>query len=177
MDINKYLFPDSVEIINIQTSLGLEDDKVKLAIQDILNQIFVNTATWGLDNWEKYLGLKIDLSETYENRRARIMTRLRGQGTVTKAMLKNVCESFINGTVEIIEDNPNYSFTIKFTDIKGIPANMEYLKATVEEVKPAHLAVTYEYTYLTWDEFESHEWTWDELEAQNLTWDELEVFV
>ncbi len=152
MELIKYLpsfYYGSEEVKNIQACIDAENIKVKEAIQDILNQLFVNTATWGLDSWEKYLGLKIDKNETYENRRARIMTRLRGQGTITKTMLKNVCESFINGTVEIIENSPDYSFVIKFIDIRGIPANIEYLRSTIEEIKPAHLSFAFEYVYRT----------------------------
>ncbi|MNJ78365.1 hypothetical protein D3C77_761030 [compost metagenome] len=41
-----------------------------------------------------------------------------------------------------------WSFTIKFIDTLGIPPNLDDLKAVIEEVKPAHMKVEYEFSYL-----------------------------
>lgn len=174
MDNIKYLpsfYYRSEEVKNIQVSLQSEDLEIKQAIDDMLNQLFVDTATWGLDRWEEMLNLKVDKNESYENRRARIKTRIRGIGTFNKAMIKNLCKSFVNGDVCIIENNSNSSFVIKFIDIKGIPGNLEYLKDAVEEVKPAHLNFSFEYLYNTWGFLKSKIWeglttkTWEELKT------------
>lgn len=174
MDLIKYLpsfYFNSEEVKNIQASIQNEDIKVKEAIKDVLNQLFVDTATWGLDSWEKYLGLKIDKSESYINRRARIKMILRGQGTTTKAMIKNVCESFVNGKVCVIENNTNYSFVIKFIDVKGIPGNIGYIKDAVDGIKPAHLNFSFEYLYNTWGMIKGK--TWGEVSSK--TWEEIKV--
>lgn len=164
-----YYKPNEVE--NIQASLLAEDIEVKEAIEYILEQIFVDTATWGLDSWERMLELKIDRKETYENRRARIKMRLRGVGTFNKVMIKNLCKSFVNGNVCVIENNSDYSFTIKFIDIKGIPGNLEYLKQAIEEVKPAHLNFSFKYLYNTWGFLSSNIWG----ELENKTWEEVRI--
>lgn len=174
MDLIKYLpsfYFNSEEVKNIQASVQSEDIAVKEAIKDVLNQLFVDTATWGLNSWEKMLGLKIDTTETLENRRARVMTRLRGTGTVTKSMIKNVCKSFTNGEVDVIE-NTDYSFTIKFVDIKGIPGNLNYLRDAIEEIKPAHLNFNFEYTYNTHNslKLKTHDF------LKNMTHDQIRIF-
>ena len=154
MELIDYLpnfYHNSEEVKNIQASIEVEHSLLQDKIVDLLDQLFVNTATWGLEYWEKYLGLDIDRNETLENRRSRIMTRLRGQGTVTKEMLKNVCSSFSGGEVEIIEISNEYRFVIKFIGTIGIPKNMSYLSKSIDEIKPAHLSYTFEYTFNTYE--------------------------
>lgn len=134
-----------------------EIDDINLDIEDLLNQCFVSSATWGLKYWEEELGLSIINFDTYENRRSRIKAKLRGVGTTTVAMIKNVAESFQNGEVNVIEDNTNYSFTIKFIDTKGIPPNIQDIYRAIELIKPAHLGVSYEFRYTTWSELSNYE--------------------
>lgn len=158
MQLIKYLpsfYYGSSEVTNIQSSIGIENDKLQLAIKDLLNQLFISSATWGLDNWETYLGIEVDRGESYDNRRSRIMTRLRGKGTTTKEMIKNVCASFVGGKIEVIEDNANYSFTIKFIDTEGVPSNMDYLLSSLNEIKPAHLGIEYSFTFILIRDLES----------------------
>nr|WP_303244423.1 YmfQ family protein [uncultured Cellulosilyticum sp.] len=174
MDLMKHLpsfYYNSEEVKNIQASIGAEDDILKQAIEELLSQLFIETATWGLSHWEKYLGIDVDLNEPITNRRARVMTRLRGQGTTTKEMIKNVCRSFTGGEVEIIENSAEYHFIIKFVDVKGIPGNMDYLTSAIEEIKPAHLRFSFEYKYNVWNNLLPNTWH----EISSLTWDRVKV--
>lgn len=139
----------STQVRNIQAAIGIEAEELRAAISDLLDQVFISSATWGLRNWEIYLGLDTNPEESYENRRSRIMSRLRGQGTTTKEMLKNVCQSFSGGEVEIIERYSEYAFVIKFVGTLGRPANLGYLAGAIEEIKPAHLGYSFEFTYNT----------------------------
>lgn len=91
-------------------------------------------------------------------------------------MIQDVASSYSNGEVDVIEDNANYRFIIKFVGVKGIPANMADLTLTIEEIKPAHLAFEFEFTYLTWNEFDNYSKTSDEWDNLNLTWDEFETY-
>ncbi len=91
-------------------------------------------------------------------------------------MIANTAASYSNGEVEVIENPDNYSFIIKFVGSKGIPANMADLAITIEEIKPAHLAFSFEYTWMTWNEFENYNKTFDEWDMLNLSWDEFEMY-
>lgn len=142
-------YKKSQEVIELQKGFDHKTEELKLAKEDLFNQFFVNTATWGLTAWEKALGVDTDLSKSYTYRRERIKAKLRGSGTTTKAMIKQVAEAFSNGEVEIIEDPANYHFTIKFVGTLGIPANMKDLTLTIEEIKPVHLSYDFYYIYRT----------------------------
>ena len=84
-------------------------------------------------------------------------------------MVKNVASSYSNGEVEVIEDAAHYRFVIRFVGILGIPGNMADLKLTIEEIKPAHLVVEYEYIYNVWSDVEML--TWEQAAAR--TWEEI----
>jgi len=162
--------------VQIQAALNKQVQKLIDAKDDLLLQLNVRTATWGLTIWEKALALTTDVSRPIDFRRSRIESKLRSQGITTKAMIKNVAESFSNGIVDVNEHAAEYRFDIKFIGALGIPPNMDDLTAAIEEIKPAHLAYLFIYTYITWNSVEQYHHTWDEWDAKGLTWDAFEIY-
>lgn len=154
---------------NITTSEILELQELSKNIESVFNQFFVDLADSSLERWEKDLGIEVNNSKCDDARRSIIKSKLRGHGTVTLNLINNVSESFSSGEVEVIEDNSSCSFTIKFVGRRGQPPNFEDLKKAIEEIKPAHLAVDYEFTYTTWSELKTL--NWDAL--KQLTWKEV----
>jgi hypothetical protein len=157
---------------NIENYIAVEIGRVKFNAQDLLNQLYVDTATWGLSTWEENLGINTDLIQSYEARREVIEAKLRGSGTVTKELLKDVSEAFSGGEVEIIENFSDYSFRVNFIGVKGIPKNMVGLIDSIEDIKPAHLGYSFKYTYTVWNFIE--ELTWQEVNSKK--WDDLKVY-
>lgn len=139
---------------------------------DLLDQCFIDTATWALELWERELGIETDLSKSYETRREVLKAKRRGNGTVTKQMLINTVLAYTNADVQIIEDPAQSAFTIKFIGIMGIPANMAGLVETIDEIKPAHLSYVFEYTYSWWDNVKVLTWT----QCGAKTWNDLKIY-
>lgn len=127
---------------------GTEFDKLRQALDEILSQFFVRTATWGLDRWEEELGLPITPDQPEAERRDKIISRLRGYGTATISVVKQVAEAYDKGTIDVIEDHAAYTVTIRFVDTIGVPPNLDDLKAAVRAVVPAHLEIQYQFRYL-----------------------------
>ena len=172
LDLMSYLpfyWKDIKEMIELQEVLGVEVKDLQAKLKDLFSQCFIETATWGLDIWERELDLKTDLSLSYEHRREMIKAKLRGSSTTTKEMIASVAKAFSNGEVEVIEHNEKYFFDIKFIGTRGIPANMTGLKSILEEIKPAHLGINYVFTFATWGEVKKK--TWGDL--KKITWDEV----
>nr|WP_157136312.1 putative phage tail protein [Paenibacillus sp. Aloe-11] len=134
---------------------GSELDALYLAMDATVGQFFVRTATWGLERWEMELGIETDLGKPLDQRRAVVESKLRGAGTFSGQLVKNVAEAYDGGTVDVIFHPAEWGFTVKFIDTIGIPPNVEDLKAAIEEIKPAHMAVEYKLRYLTIAEVES----------------------
>jgi hypothetical protein len=134
---------------------GSELDALYLAMDATVGQFFVRTATWGLERWEMELGIETDLAKPLDQRRAVVESKLRGAGTFSGRLVKNVAEAYDGGTVDVIFHPAEWGFTVKFIDTIGIPPNVDDLKAAIEEIKPAHMAVEYKLRYLTIAEVES----------------------
>lgn len=161
---------------DIQKSAAIEIGKTRYSKEELFKQFFIDTATWGLSAiWEKPLGIE-DLNKSIEERREIVKAKLRGFGTISKKMLKNTAEAFSGGECDVIEHPGQYTFTIKFVGVKGVPQNMNSFKEMIEAIKPAHLAYKFEYSYLNWDQFENYNTNFDQWDASNLTWDQFEVY-
>lgn len=143
-------------------------------INDLLNQCFIDTATWGLTKWEKLYGIETNLNYSYEDRREVIKAKKRGQGTCTKALIQNVAEAFSGGECKVIENTAPYTFTIQFVGIKGIPKNMQGLINSINEIIPAHLVYNFKYTYTSWDYLDGKNLTYNDTE--NIQWNDLEIY-
>lgn len=174
IDLMQYL-PDYYqgvkEVIELQTILGYSAGALSYGRQDTFAQCFIATATWGLERWEKLYGLKTDKSKSFESRREILRAKLRGASTTTKEMIKNVAIAFSGGEVAIQEYPQEYRFVVQFIGTKGIPQNMSGLINAIDEIKPAHLAFGFKYTYTVWQQISM---TWQE--ASLKTWGDLRIY-
>lgn len=127
---------------------GNEVDDIKAAASGVLNQFFVDSATWGLDRWEQELGIPTVSGKLDSERRSVIKSKIRGVGTVTVQLVESVAEAYDRGSIEVTQQPALYQFTVRFVDTLGAPPNLDDLKEAIEEIKPAHLDVVYEYRYL-----------------------------
>lgn len=174
-ELMKYLphyYQNSKVINNIQKAKAKEIGKLKYATEDVFNQFFVPTATWGLALWEEELSLPIDPSKPKERRREVISAKLRGAGTTTIEMIKNVATAFSGGEVEVLEYPSESRFEIQFIGVKGIPPNMAGLIQTIESIKPAHLDYNFKYSFTWWDKLKTLTWQL----ANTKTWNDLKVY-
>ena len=151
------------EIFNAENQ---EFNTLNSNINDIKAQLNIDTATWGLDIYEKELGITTDYTKALDYRRSVIKSKSRGTGKLNATMIKLVCDSFSNGDVQITFDG---TIHVKFTSVKGIPPNMSDLQNAVEQIKPAYLLLDYLYTYNTWSMVSSYKWG----DVTNKTWSQL----
>ena len=127
-------------------ALEIEDNILFENVEDLKNQFFVDDATWGLSNWEKMLGISKNNNDI-QTRRENIKAKMRSRGTTTLSVIKNICEAYSYGEVEIIVNHSDYSFEINFIGSMGVPKAFAELDKTIEEIKPAHLAHSYKFKY------------------------------
>lgn len=147
----------------LQALLSEEVNRLDDGLSDTIRECFMSTASRCLTRYEQILGLAVDVSKSDIFRRERISAKISGAGTTTKAMLIDTASRYSNGAVEVIEDAADSKITIKFVGTVGIPGNMADLKLTIEEIKPAHLVVTYEYVYNTHSDVS--QFTYEQLKA------------
>ena len=137
-------------IKDIYESQQAEADLLNNNIQDLINNLFVETATWSLEKWEEKYNIPIDLEDTLENRRSRILARMVAKGQpFTKETIEVISNQFTNGEVEVIEHLEDDYFTVKFVSIMGIPPKIQDVYDAINEIKASWLDVEYEFKYNT----------------------------
>lgn len=139
-------------------------------IEDIRRQLNVDTATWGLAVYEYEYDIEIDESKPYSERRSAIKAKMRGQGTVTEALIKTVALAFTGGEISV---NFNGKIEIEFIDIYGIPENLDDFKRAIANIKPAHLDVIYTFLYAIYQDIKDKNVTYQYIVDQNLTYEDL----
>lgn len=142
---NNFDNPITKPIIDV---LEIEENILNECIESTLNQFYVDSATYGLDCWEKMLGISKNNFDI-QTRRENIKAKMRSRGTTSIEVIKNICEAYSNGEVDVIVNHSDYSFIIKFVGSIGIPKAFEELDKTINEIKPCHLAHSYKFNYIT----------------------------
>ena len=122
---------------NVEDTLSWEHENYRLKLVDIAKQFFLETSTWGLSDWERFLAITPSENDSFEHRKAVCRVKLRGAGTMTVENTKRLMREFMtagepdivelgDNEIELILDNGVYDWQGLFQ------ALFEYL--------PAHLA-------------------------------------
>ena len=115
-----------------------EHEKLRLDILDVKNQLFVETATWGLSDWERVLDLSVKENASIEDRRIQILLKLQGLNTVSETFMNNLINMFCEDkSGYIIQHNPEYWFELCISGDDEI--KWKELLEAVNTYKPAHL--------------------------------------
>ena len=167
------IFKNAQKFAALIETVGDQLDEVDNFIQELIDQLYVDTATWGLKYWELDRGLEYNPDLSYEERRSRIKAKIRGIGKVDRKLITSIAAAYSNGEVKVDFDG---SIKVTFIGTRGMPSALQELKKQLEEIKPSGLPLVYIFTYLSWNELEAYNRTWDQWDALNLTWDQFEIY-
>ena len=164
----------SLEVSAAAGILWVLGEVLRDCVLDLLEQLTIDTATWGLKYWEQAYGVAPLITDTVDERRGRVKAKMRSPQTVTAAMLENLTDSYINGQSTVTELPRQHKVQIQFNGDYGIPSNLESLTAALTEVLPSHVAYEYLYKYRLWRETAALTWgalaphTWAEVKEGEL---------
>lgn len=155
-DVSKYL---PLFLINDPTfkswldTQSAEHKRIWLDIIDAWKQCYVNEATWGLSDWETFLGIPTDEKLSYTVRRAAIIAKMNGTQTVTKAFLERTINSFTSDKSSRVVDHPDqYSVDIYLPN--GGVLSFEEMDKAIRTFMPAHIGWRYIYqTYVNGSQY------------------------
>lgn len=168
MDMLPFLYENSKHIRDIQNSLESEVDILEEETIDFCNNLFVESSTWSLELFEKFLDVK-SVSNDIETRRNVIKNKLKFRGVTNKDAILELCSQYGFGQIEISEDFTNGKFTIRFISKEGEPQNLKDLIKQLDLIIPAHISYDFYFTYVLWNEIENK--TWDDV--SDMTWDSI----
>ena len=146
----------------------------KEATLDLADQFYVPTATWGLAEWERLVGITPAANQTLEQRRSAVVAKLCSTGTTNAEMIRALAEALTGYGASVTENFSDYSFSLRFfgEDDGFISIDADLLMSTVEEIKPAHLRFIVE--KIKWGDLETAGMTWADMEEQFPTWEDFD---
>lgn len=130
---------DNKLINEIYRVFGNKAEDFLYKIDDLYKQLNIDTATWGLDVWERNFSIKSNHSKSYKERRADIKIKLKRHGKVDHVMLESIIKDFTGCDSQVLFDS---RIIITFTNNEKIHFSRD-MKTAIDEVKPAHLGYDY----------------------------------
>lgn len=133
----------SLETAAIQEAIQPEADALWAARDYLLQQLNPRTASGkGLKLWENAMGVRPAAGDGLDQRRGRVIAKIRGMGVVDAPLLKAVVESFLVGGVKVT-DRPRDNFVdIKYSAIGMDPVpDPNEIADAILELLPAHIGL------------------------------------
>lgn len=114
-----------------------EHDSIRLDLQDLLDQCYVDSATWGLTIWEDLVGIT-NPARGYAARRAAVKARLQATYSVTLAFVNDLVNQYVvNNSAVVIDVPADYRIDIMIHDGQVVSWS-DMLKA-LQTWLPAHI--------------------------------------
>lgn len=135
------------EMAEIQRVAGLFIDRLWADFEFWKAQLSIETATVGLVVWEQAVGIQPDLTLSLDWRRSKVKAKLQGTEVSKPSVIAAIVARFTGGDVQVVEDAPNYLLKLVVDGVLNPPENMAALRHSVAEIKPAHLAHEYAFSY------------------------------
>ena len=130
-----------------------EHDTIRIDLQDVLDQFYVKSATWGLDRWEELCGISTDKTLSDSVRRSTIIAKLQNPGSVTEVFLTNLINGYIADQQGYIISYPS-EYRIEVLYRGGQITDYEKLRTAISTYIPAHIG--YKLVTITNGELEYH---------------------
>ncbi len=137
-----FFYEECPKTNTIQDGLSFEINNLYSKVDSTIDQLYVNSATWALGEWEKFADIK-KTDGTIEQRRARVASKLKAKGTTTLEVMKSLCKSY-SEDIRVTEIFNEYKILLELITTKenDIPKtyNFTNMNEAIWEIKPAHLA-------------------------------------
>lgn len=122
--------------------------KDEVAQKSVVNNAFIQTLdSYGCERWEKILQIEYNSSRTLEERKALIVSLLKGFQKLSATRIKEIAQSYQNGEVDVKFENSTIKIT--YISLVGIPSTFTDFQNVIEKLKPAHLQLEFDFKYNT----------------------------
>jgi len=119
--------------------MGREWDEMRAWSDELKSEIFVQTCTWSIEIWEWVYGFEPDETLTLEQRRQRILNRVRGVRPINPEAIRRGIQELAGTETEVHDFKGPYRFEVVLHP-KPAPLPFEKILKYIREVKPSHLS-------------------------------------
>lgn len=140
LDMAAPVYDKSFFMLYIFQALGIVLSKEAEFIDgDFISQIFPQTATWGLKEWENEYGIPTDLNKTLPQRRAYLMSVMFKKRPMTPYRIKQIVKGISGFDCDVIENVEPNGFEVV---VDGYIKITDELRQELDKKTPAHLHYT-----------------------------------
>lgn len=125
-----------------------EHNTIRIDLQELLDQFFIISSTYGLADWENLVGIETDPTLDLDARRQAVMAKLQNPESVTEAFLTELINRYIadkSGTVTYRSEMYSADFNVPLLNKE----NMAGMTRDVRIYIPAHIGTVYKAHTLT----------------------------
>ena len=115
-----------------------EHDTIRVDLQELLDQFFIESATYGLEEWENLVGIETNLRLDVNARRQAVIAKLQNPESVTEQFLSNLVNRYIADKQGIILSYPS-EYRIELLYHGGQIMDYEKLRNAISTYIPAHI--------------------------------------
>lgn len=157
----------------VLTSYDREFRSLEQSLSVVERNIFLDTAIESLPIFERDLGIETMTGLRYDQRREQIISRfISSFDQTTEETIKSVAAAYSNGEVEVNKTATVGVYEVKFIGSRGVPNNMTGLKKALDIIIPAHLGLTYIFTFAPWEDLTNQTWG----SVADKTWNDLRIW-
>lgn len=128
--------------------MGREMDDAGIKFSELLQQIFPETATWGILYHEQRYGILFNPALSLEERRANVIRFRDVRAPMNPAKLEQVISDITGAEVQVIEHYAKYTFLVSFVLDESEWGKLDQVKETVCFMKPSHLSFAWGFYWL-----------------------------
>lgn len=156
--------------------VALEIQSLRDAVVDAADQTYARKSTWTMPQQETAYGLTPEPTTPIEQRQDRLVSAMRQLGTADLKNIKDICQSYVFGDVDVIPDFANYTLIVQFRSQQGIPANLADLQAQVRTRVPPPYDIQYWTKYTRYGEIKQAARTYGALKSLGLTYGAIKLW-
>lgn len=125
---------------SIFQSIGVEWEHSEKLADELLLQMFPQTATWGLRYWEELLQIPVNEAVDIERRRALVMARIKFRSPVTPKRIADVVKSLTGENSQYVEVTENVEPHVFMVTIGVKSPGIDYseIYKMIKRIKPSH---------------------------------------
>ena len=159
------LYKEDLYFNALLNAIGINLDFIDKKVEQANNNMFFDICdSKTLSFYEKEANIIPKITQTREERAEALSAKWRSEGKTDIQLLQSVCNAWKNGKTSVSFETG--MINIKFVGEYGVPTDIEALKKALEDVKPAHLKINYEFSYVLLKEIETM--TLSEVETMTL---------
>ena len=133
------IYQEAKTALWIMEAMGVQGDLFVKWVNETIQQILPQTATWALDYWEEEYGLPIRPNLSIEQRRQKIINAVRTRAPMNPKKLERLLErAFEIEKVKVVERTHKNTFAVEIYK-QLLEEQWQEIFEMIEKYKPAHL--------------------------------------